>query len=90
MPIRPGFTPNGERIVFTQSAPDSDNRTESIWLMDVNGENALQLTAPLNRSTPRSSVILTSRSFFQLKKALTASALRMNIPCLKPISLLIK
>lgn len=42
------FTPNGERIVFTQSAPDSDNRTESIWLMDVNGENALQLTAPLN------------------------------------------
>jgi uncharacterized protein YrzB (UPF0473 family) len=42
------FTPNGERIVFTQSTPNSDNQTESIWIMDASGKNSLQLTAPLN------------------------------------------
>jgi hypothetical protein len=42
------FTPNGERIVFTQSTPDSDTQTESIWIMDASGKNSLQLTAPLN------------------------------------------
>ncbi|MEO1813986.1 MAG: hypothetical protein ABGU93_00165 [Acetobacterium sp.] len=42
------FTPNGERIVFTQSTPDSDIQTESIWIMDASGKNSLQLTAPLN------------------------------------------
>ncbi|WP_373482542.1 hypothetical protein [Acetobacterium sp.] len=42
------FTPNGERIVFTQSTPNSDNQAESIWIMEANGKNSLQLTAPLN------------------------------------------
>ncbi|MDO9491296.1 hypothetical protein [Acetobacterium sp.] len=42
------FTPNGERIVFTQSTPNSDNQAESIWIMDASGKNSLQLTAPLN------------------------------------------
>lgn len=42
------FTPNGERIIFTQFTPNSDSHTESIWIMDANGKNALQLTAPLN------------------------------------------
>ncbi|AFA48065.1 TolB-like translocation protein [Acetobacterium woodii] len=42
------FTPNGERIIFTQSTSNSDSHTESIWIMDANGKNVLQLTAPLN------------------------------------------
>ncbi|WP_026395526.1 hypothetical protein [Acetobacterium malicum] len=42
------FTPNGERIVFTQSTPNSDSQVKSIWIMDANGKNSLQLTAPLN------------------------------------------
>jgi hypothetical protein len=42
------FTPNGERIVFTQTTPNSDSQLKSIWIMDANGKNPLQLTAPLN------------------------------------------
>jgi len=42
------FTPNGERIVFTQSTPKADTQAQSIWIMDVDGKNSLQLTAPLN------------------------------------------
>ena len=42
------FTPNGERIVFTQSTPNSDNQAESIWIMNVSGKDPMQLTAPLN------------------------------------------
>lgn len=42
------FTPNGERIFFTQTAADSDTQSRSIWVMDLNGKNPLQLTAPLS------------------------------------------
>lgn len=41
------FTPNGERIIFTQTTPNSDTQSRSIWIIDVNGKNPLQLTAPL-------------------------------------------
>ncbi len=42
------FTPNGEHIVLTQTTPNSDSLAKSIWIMDANGKNPLQLTAPLN------------------------------------------
>ena len=63
------FTPNGERIVFTQSTPNSNNKAESIWIMDASGKDPLQLTAPLNINSeiichPYKSVL-----FFSIEKS---------------------
>lgn len=42
------FTPNGENIVYTQHTPNYDSHAESIWIIDPNGQDPLQLTAPVN------------------------------------------
>lgn len=38
--VQPRFSPNGTKILFTSDAGGGDN----IWVMDVDGENATQLT----------------------------------------------
>lgn len=43
-----GFTPDGEKIVYTQHTPNYDSQAESIWVMNANGKDPLQLTAPEN------------------------------------------
>jgi len=41
------FTPNGEKIIFTKYSPNFDSQYQSIWIMDADGNNPLQITAPL-------------------------------------------
>lgn len=41
------YTPNGEKIVYTQYSPNVDSQSQSIWIMDANGKNSLQVTLPL-------------------------------------------
>ncbi|MGV8905966.1 MAG: hypothetical protein ACOH15_05160 [Acetobacterium sp.] len=41
------YTPNGEKIIYTQSSPNVDSQSQSIWIMDANGKNPLQVTVPL-------------------------------------------
>ncbi|MBI4856081.1 MAG: hypothetical protein HY818_04995 [Acetobacterium woodii] len=62
------FTPNGDRIVFTQSTPDSDSQAESIWIVDANGKNPLQLTAPLNINSQIICHPYKSELFFSVEK----------------------
>ena len=62
------FTPNGDRIIFTQSAPNSDSQAESIWIIDANGKNPQQLTAPLNLSSQIICHPYKSELFFSVKK----------------------
>ncbi|MBC3797116.1 hypothetical protein [Acetobacterium tundrae] len=45
------FTPNGENIIYTQYSPNYDSQSQSIWVMDANGDNPLQVTAPLKLSS---------------------------------------
>jgi len=42
------FTSNGEKIIYTQYTPNIDFQSQSIWIMDANGKNPLQVTGPLN------------------------------------------
>lgn len=62
------FTPNGDRIVFTQSTPNSDSQAESIWIVDANGQNPLQLTAPLNINSQIICHPYKSELFFSVEK----------------------
>ncbi|KNZ42891.1 hypothetical protein AKG39_03990 [Acetobacterium bakii] len=41
------FTPNGEKIIFTKYSPSFNSQYQSIWIMNSDGENPLQITAPL-------------------------------------------
>jgi len=63
------FTPNGERIIFTQTTPNSDSRMKSLWIMDVNGKNPLQLTAPLNINSEIICHPYKSMLFFSVEKS---------------------
>ncbi|WKY48499.1 hypothetical protein Q5O24_04070 [Eubacteriaceae bacterium ES3] len=46
------FTPSAENIIYTQtSTSNKDSKSQSIWIMDRNGENPIQLTAPINLSS---------------------------------------
>lgn len=62
------FTPNGDRIVFTQSTPNSDSQLESIWIVDTDGKNPQQLTAPLNLSSQIICHPYKSELFFSVEK----------------------
>ena len=42
------FTPNGENIFYSQYSANYDSQSQSIWMMNANGDNPLQVTAPLN------------------------------------------
>ena len=42
------FTPDGERIFYSQYSANVDSQTQSIWIMDKNGAHPLQVTAPLH------------------------------------------
>lgn len=41
------YTPNGDKIIYTQYSPNIDFQSQSIWIMDANGKNPLQVTMPL-------------------------------------------
>ncbi|WKY45477.1 hypothetical protein Q5O14_05150 [Eubacteriaceae bacterium ES2] len=46
------FTPSGENIIYTQVATgNTDLKSQSIWIMDNNGNNPQQLTAPIKLSS---------------------------------------
>ncbi len=63
--VQPRFSPNGKHISFTSDAGGGDN----IWVMDVNGENATQITKEnfrlLNNSTwmPNGEYIIAKKHF---------------------------
>jgi len=63
------FTPNGERIVFTQTTPNSDAQSKSIWIMDTSGKNPLQLTAPLSLNSEIICHPYKSMLFFSVEKS---------------------
>jgi len=41
------YTPNGKKIIYTQYLPNVGSQSQSIWIMDANGKNPLQVTVPL-------------------------------------------
>ncbi|MBK5244836.1 MAG: hypothetical protein JJE18_07395 [Eubacteriaceae bacterium] len=41
------YTPNGNKIIYTQYSPKVDSQSQSIWIMDANGNNPFQVTLPL-------------------------------------------
>lgn len=63
------FAPNGDHIVFTQSTPNSDSQAKSIWIVDANGKNPLQLTAPLNINSQIICHPYKSELFFSVEKS---------------------
>ncbi|MGL4606396.1 MAG: hypothetical protein ACRCU3_02935 [Eubacteriaceae bacterium] len=76
------FTPNGDKIIYTLSPPSQEAESSSIWLMDVNGKNQLQITSPIKLNSqvichPFKSTLYfsteTEESFNYLTKAHTLS-----------------
>jgi hypothetical protein len=42
------YTPNGEKIIFTQYSSNLDPKLESIWSMNTKGQEVTQISAPLS------------------------------------------
>lgn len=42
------YTPNGEKIIYTQHSQQINSQSQSIWIMNEEGEFPMQITAPLN------------------------------------------
>lgn len=45
------FTPSGEEILYTQWSSNSEAKTQSVWIMDADGKNPLQITSNLKMTS---------------------------------------
>ncbi len=63
------FTPDGKSIIYTQiSAANSNLKNQSIWIMNAEGKDPAQLTAPVTLNSPIVCHPFKSTLFFSIEK----------------------
>lgn len=62
------YTPNGEKILYTQFSSINTKTSQSIWIMDANGKNKLQISAPLTLTSAIIAHPYKSTIYFSIEK----------------------
>ncbi|MEG0681201.1 MAG: hypothetical protein RR581_06195 [Eubacterium sp.] len=62
------YAPNAERILYSQFSSTNTRSSQSIWIMDNNGKNKMQLSAPLTLTSKIISHPYKSTIYFSVEK----------------------
>ncbi len=63
------YTPDAKNIIYTQlSAPNSNLKNQSIWIMNAEGKDPVQLTAPIKLNSPIVCHPFKSTFFFSIER----------------------
>lgn len=62
------YTPNGEKILYTQFSSINTKSSQSIWIMDADGKNKLQVSAPLTLTSAIVAHPYKSTIYFSIEK----------------------
>lgn len=62
------YTPNGDKILYSQFSSMNTKSSQSIFIMDANGKNKLQISAPLTITSPIVAHPYKSTVYFSVEK----------------------